>query len=271
MMSLLRSATVADLPQGSSRILWTIGHLLMLVGVYLFAATAGVYSQISYQIVAAQGGSELPLLEVHRPSVAIDIQPVAYERETAFLPPRLTSEQIISSVPAHTAPEAWASTISRIEIPSIAVDSKVVEVGWELVEQDGQQFAIWEVAEFAVGHHMGSANPREDDNIVLAAHVGGYGKVFRDLYYVQEGDEIALTSNGVRYHYRVHERMLVDEEGAPEHQRQANAALLEPTGFETLTLITCWPLTGPQRFSQRVIVRATPLAITDTPTVWTIR
>lgn len=266
---MLRSATVADLPAGSSRVLWTIGHLLMVIGVYLFAATAGVYSQISYQIVAAHGASELPLLEVPRPSV--DLQPIAYERETAFLPPRLVSEQIISPVPAHTATEVWASTISRIEIPAIAVDSKVVEVGWELIEQDGQQFAIWEVAEFAVGHHYGSANPSEGDAIVLAAHVGGYGKVFRDLYAVKEGDEIALTSNGVRYLYTVSERLVVDEEGAPEHQRRANAALLEPTGFEALTLITCWPLTGPQRFTQRVIVRATPLAITDTPTVWTIR
>jgi sortase A len=262
---MLRSATVADLPKGSSRVLWTLGHLLMLIGVYALAATAGIYSQISYQIVAAQGTSELPLLEASRPSV--DLQPIAYASERSFLPPRLVSEQILSAVPAHTPVEAWASTISRIEIPSIEVDSKVVEVGWELIEQDGQQFAIWEVAEFAVGHHTGSANPADGDNIVLAAHVG----VFRDLYEVQEGDEIALTSTGVRYLYHVHERLVVDEEGAPEQQRRANATLLEPTGFETLTLITCWPLTGPQRFTQRVIVHATPLTITDTPTVWTIR
>jgi sortase A len=269
MMALLKSATVADLPAGTSRILWTIGHLLMLIGVYALTATAGVYSQISYQIVAAQGGSELPLLEASRPS--IDLQPIAYASERSFLPPRLVSEQILSAVPAHIPNEAWASTISRIEIPSIAVDSKVVEVGWELIEQDGQQFAIWEVAEFAVGHHHGSANPTDGDNIVLAAHVGGYGKVFRDLYNVKEGDEIALTSKGVRYLYRVQEHLVVDEEGAPEQQRHANATLLEPTGFETLTLITCWPLTGPQRFTQRVIVHATPITITDSPTVWTIR
>jgi sortase A len=269
MMALLRFATVADLPRGASRVLWTLGHLLMLIGVYALAATAGIYYQISYQIVAAHGGSELPLLEASRPSVAIEA--IAYKADAPYLPPRLVSEQILSPVPAHTPAGAWASTISRIEIPSIAVDSKVVEVGWELIEQDGQQFAIWEVAEFAVGHHHGSANPADGDNIVLAAHVGGYGKVFRDLYDVQEGDEIALTSNGVRYLYTVSERLVVDEEGAPEQQRHANATLLEPTGFETLTLITCWPLTGPQRFTQRVIVHATPLTITDTPTVWTIR
>lgn len=270
MIALLKSATVADLPKGSSRFLWTIGHLLMLIGIYALAATAGIYSQISYQIAAAQGTSELPFLEASRPSVAIDIRPITYEPETPYLPPRLVSEQILSPVPVQ-AEQARVSTISRIEIPAIAVDSKVVEVGWELIEQDGQQFAIWEVAEFAVGHHHGSANPAEDDNIVLAAHVGGYGKVFRDLYDVKKGDEIALTSNGIRYLYRVSERLVVDEEGAPEQQRRANAALLEPTGFETVTLITCWPLSGPQRFTQRVIVRATPLVLPDTPTVWTIR
>jgi hypothetical protein len=36
--------------------------------------------------------------------------------------------------------------------------------------------AIWQVAEYAVGQHRGSANPGEGDNIVLAGHVGGFGQ-----------------------------------------------------------------------------------------------
>ena len=73
---------------------------------------------------------------------------------------------------------AHDSTVTRVIIPSIGVDSKAVEVGWEVKEQNGQQVAVWQVAECAVGQHRGSANPGEGENIVLAGHVGGYGKVF---------------------------------------------------------------------------------------------
>jgi LPXTG-site transpeptidase (sortase) family protein len=156
------------------------------------------------------------------------------------------------------APVAQRALVERIVIPTIKLDSKVIEVGWELLEQDGRQVAVWQVAEFAVGQHRGSANPGEGGNVVLAGHVGGYGKVFRDLYYVRPGEPIVLYSNGQQFRYTVQERLVVDEDGAPPEQRAANAQLIAPTDEELVTLVTCWPLTGPDRFKQRVIIRATP-------------
>ncbi|MEK7874546.1 MAG: hypothetical protein AAB502_11910, partial [Chloroflexota bacterium] len=55
----------------------------------------------------------------------------------------------------------------RIQIPAIAVDSKVVQVG--TVWKDG--VLEWEIAKWAVGHHQGTANPGELGNIVMSGHI----------------------------------------------------------------------------------------------------
>jgi sortase A len=134
----------------------------------------------------------------------------------------------------------------------------VVEVGWEVTEQNGRQVAVWQVAEYAVGHHRGSANPGEGSNIVLAGHVGGYGKVFKDLINVEEGDQIILFAGGQQYLYVVREQVIVHEEGVSPEQQAMNALYIAPTSEEMVTLITCWPDRGPEKFKYRIIVRATP-------------
>lgn len=47
---------------------------------------------------------------------------------------------------------------------------------------------------------------------------------------------------------------MVDEEGMTE----ANVELFAPIGKKMVTLITYWPLTGKDRFIQRVIIRVVP-------------
>ena len=169
------------------------------------------------------------------------------------------------------------STVSRVAIPSIGVDSKVVEVGWDVKQQGDQQVAVWQVAEYAVGQHRGSANPGEGGNVILAGHVGGYGKVFRDLYYVKPGDQITLYSGGQQYLYTVRERLLVTEEGVSVEQHAANAQLIAPTDHEVVTMVTCWPPNGPDKFTQRVVVRAVPFGVASLldhmpeQSSWTIR
>jgi sortase A len=124
---------------------------------------------------------------------------------------------------------AHQSMVTRLVIPSINVDSKVVEVGWEVVEQNGQQVAIWQVAKYAVGQHKGSANPGEGNNIVLAGHVGGYGKVFKDLYYVKSDDQITIYSAGQQYLYMVQERLVLQEESvSPSSARPMHGILPRP-------------------------------------------
>lgn len=264
------------------RLLWTVGNLCMLMGVVVFLYVGGLYTTEAYNRYAARGDSDVPAPiqtndDVVEPAPFVSPAPVHTTGSTGIAQSRgealewdeiirgqrgLRSEtastgQVVSQVPV--VPQVpKKALVTRLVIPSIKVDSKVVEVGWEVVEQNGQQVAVWQVAKYAVGQHRGSANPGEDDNIVMAGHVGGYGFVFRDLYYVRAGEKIIIYTGEQKFTYTIKERLVVDEEGVPAEQRAANARYIESTGSELVTLVTCWPATGPMKFTQRVIVRAVP-------------
>jgi LPXTG-site transpeptidase (sortase) family protein len=254
-----------------SRLLWTIGNALMIVGVVLLLYVGGIYVQADYERFAARGDTDVPA-----PIVIAD--PVPYE-PAPFTAPDLHASSAavdgqVRGANPNAASAAHNSTITRVAIPSINVDSKVVEVGWDVQRQNGQDIAIWQVAEYAVGQHRGSANPGESENIVLAGHVGGYGKVFKDLFYVKPGDPITLYSNGQQYLYVVQERLLLTEEGVSPEQQAANAQYIAPTGHEMVTLVTCWPPKGADRFTQRVVVRAVPFGADigqQSQSRWTMR
>jgi sortase A len=217
-------------------------------------------------VIRSPGTAAAPTAAANTPAILSAPQP--------YVAPVLSDGQIASALP--TIAQAQASTVERLIIPAIELDAKVIEVGWQTVEQNGQQAAVWNVAEYAVGQHMGSANPGQGENIVLAGHVGGYGHVFRDLYYVKPGNRVLLYSGGQEYLYIVTERLIVDEDHAPPEQRAANAQLIGPTGSEMVTMVTCWPPTGKDKFTHRVIIRAAPygaqaVSPLDAPPAATIR
>jgi sortase A len=252
--------------------LWTIGNLFMLVGLVLLLYVGGVYVQADYDRYAARGDTDVP--------APVAVSSPLEEEPAPFTAPVLTSASgaegmVVGAVPNSTQ-AAHRSTVTRVAIPSIGVDSKVVEVGWDVQQQDGQQLAVWQVAKYAVGQHRGSANPGDGGNVVLAGHVGGYGKVFKDLFYVKPGDRITLYSDGQQYLYTVEERLLVTEEGVSPEQHAGNAQLIASTDHEVVTLVTCWPAKGKDKFTQRVVVRAVPFGTNagTQPTGqsrWTIR
>ena len=156
-----------------TKLFWTLGNLMLLMGVVLLLYVGGVYAEAEYSRYAARGDTDVP---APRP-----VSTGAREEPAPFTAPILTTAsvdgQVTGAIP-DAERTAHDSTVTRVIIPSIGVDSKAVEVGWEVKEQNGQQVAVWQVAECAVGQHRGSANPGEGENIVLAGHVGGYGKVF---------------------------------------------------------------------------------------------
>ena len=285
------TALSVPLPTRRGRVLWTTGNLLMLVGLYLLLYVGGLLADEQFNLMAAQGDSDIALPEVvaqSPPEGDLSVRPTAEVQPSVT--PAATSQPIVKSQPAVAAPTAGPkpssrpqlnnptqgrelnslvpaaaagygpSTITRIVIPKIKVDRKVVEVGWTLEQLDGQQVAVWEVSKYAVGHHEGTANPGQAGNIVLAGHSGGGAYPFNDLYYLAPGDTILLWSNGQQYKYTVSQHLVVDEIGPQVtlEQRRANAHYIEPTKNEVATLVTCWPLTGPKKFTQRVIVRAVP-------------
>jgi LPXTG-site transpeptidase (sortase) family protein len=259
-------------PDTETLIRSTLGNLLMLIGVVLLLYVGGVYVQADYDRYAARGDTDIP--------APVAVSAPAEEEPAPFVAPVLSSGtstegQVVGAVP-DSAQVAKIPTVTRVAIPSIGVDSKVIEVGWDIEQQGGQQVAVWQVAKYAVGQHRGSANPGENGNIVLAGHVGGYGKVFKDLFYVNPGDQITLYSQGQQYLYTVRERLLVTEDGVSPEQHAANAQLIAPTDHEIVTLVSCWPPTGRAKYTQRVVVQAVPFGSAaprqaDEQSSWTIR
>jgi sortase A len=131
---------------------------------------------------------------------------------------------------------------TKIQIPSVGINTGIVPVGWEMLPgKDGQKSSQWKVAEFAAGHHQGTANPGQVGNVVISGHVDWKGEVFRDLHNVQRGAEIHLYTDEREFLYIVQDVVLVLEDGATEVQKLQNARYMDPTPDQRLTLITCYP------------------------------
>jgi sortase A len=149
------------------------------------------------------------------------------------------------------------TTPIRLIIPTIALDSTIIPVGYKLIKVEGETYGIWETADNEVGWHNLSALLGQIGNTVLAGHSDIKARVFRDLKDVEIGDEIvAFAGNSEKaFRYVVTEKFLVQEKGVPLETRVKNAQLIAPTDDERLTLITCaYP-----GATHRLIVIARPL------------
>ena len=96
----------------------------------------------------------------------------------------------------------------------------------------------------AVGHIAGTALPGQPGNVGVSGHRDTF---FRPLRNIRENDIITLTTVNGEYRYRVVFTKVV---------RPENVAVLNATGNEVLTLVTCYPFyfVGPAPY--RFIVRA---------------
>jgi LPXTG-site transpeptidase (sortase) family protein len=170
----------------------------------------------------------------------------------------LRSRPVAARMPGEEQPTwpAASSPPTAIVIPKINVDADVVEVGFEMKEENGETVTLWEVADFAAGFHRGSAYPGHPGNIVIAGHNNIRGRVFRHLLDLIPGDDVYLYVGRQEYHYQVEQRLLIKEKGVPWEVRLENAQWLQPTREERLTLVSCWPFIDPDH---RVIVTARPV------------
>lgn len=153
-----------------------------------------------------------------------------------------------TTVPAEPTaqPAPLLPSTSRIVIPRIGVDVKVVDVG---VSPSGEM----ETANFAAGRLTFAADAGEPGNTVIAGHNDVYGEVFRRLPELKGGDELVLYRGDQPFRYRVEVRTIVREDGATPAQRLENAQWMAPTEDATCTLVTCYPY---RVDTHRVIVRA---------------
>ena len=96
----------------------------------------------------------------------------------------------------------------------------------------------------AVGHIEGTAVPGQSGNVGIAGHRDTF---FRPLRDVRENDIITLTTLAGEYRYRVVFTKVV---GPNE------VTVLDPSGSEILTLVTCYPFYFVGPAPDRFIVRA---------------
>lgn len=257
------TSTVKPAPRG--RLLRTAGNLLIGIGVLLLLGVGGFLGIQSYlnnqeaQQIDSQN-SGIPLAPPVLPQDTPLAQPTTADAGLPGVnPPAPTATAQTNTVLVASAPlpnlntgapgssqagQPQTSPPTRIVIKSVGIDSPVVDVGWEMIPgKDGQQSSQWQVADYAVGHNKGSANPGEIGNVVMSGHVDWKGEVFRNLHKVNRGDEVSVYSADREYVYIVQGIVRVKEEGADvtDAMRRANAAYMNPTPDQTLTLITCWP------------------------------
>lgn len=170
-------------------------------------------------------------------TVASAAQPTAAVA-TATQPPADTAVANPTATPVAGQP-------NHLVIPKLGLDTAIVDVGWEVVERDGQRVTEWQTADNAAGRHLNSARPGEKGNVVLSGHHNTKGEVFRSISEggLAVGDMLYLfDATGRRYSYQVSEvTEPLLEVGATEAQRLANASYIQPTQDARVTLVTCWP------------------------------
>ena len=163
---------------------------------------------------------------------------------------------VASTVPPQSSKNAVKGQPTRIVLPTLHVDSKVIPVGWTTVIQGNQLVSDWETADYAVGFHFTSAVPGTVGNTVMSGHNNINGAIFRDLDMLKVGDKITVYAGDKMFQYAVSQTMIVAEKFAGAEQQQKNAQWIAPTNDNRLTLISCWPRTNN---THRVIVVAKPV------------
>jgi sortase A len=143
----------------------------------------------------------------------------------------------------------------RLVIPAIQLDSPVVPVSWQIVEENGYSYSVWEVADDVVGWHKTSALPGQAGNMVLSGHHNIKGEIFRYLVELEPGERVLVYAGDQVYHYVVAEKHILKEKGESPEVRRQNARWIAPTPDERLTLVTCWPYTTN---THRLVVVARP-------------
>ena len=206
--------------------------------------------------------SDMPTLEV---VTSQDInEPEEVLIQPTFSPDDLESLQQAESEYEAAVVEENEKTIPQwIYIPTLDLKAPIIPAKSIIVvmkEDDKlEEFVQWLAPdEFAVGWHGDSAGLGEIGNLVLNGHHNAYGKVFRNLAYLQEGDLIQLYGGGSWYNYVVSNKMVLPEWDVTIERRLENAAWIMPSEDERLTLVTCWP---EQTNTHRLIIVAQPVPV----------
>lgn len=226
-------------PPAISRWRWLANKLLLVVEVTavvglavvlwnLFNTQQTLNRELSQAQRAEAAGLALPTPQP-TPIIDVAILPTGHR----FIEGRPPEPVESGDIPAHLLPIINAyeppplptpgpEQARRIQIPAIGVDSTIVAGAYD-----------WEQLKKGVGHHIGSAQPGERGNMVLAAHNDIFGEIFRHLDKLEPGDEIIVSTERQSYTYIVNRIEVVDPiEGV---------WVMAPTEHASATLISCYP------------------------------
>jgi sortase A len=127
---------------------------------------------------------------------------------------------------------ATGGLIGRLEIPRLELSAVVME-------GDNAK-----TLRRAVGHIPGTPLPGQTGNVALTGHRDTF---FRPLRHIRANDIIVVTTLQGEYRYRVVSTRVVGVD---------DVAVLDPSGNEILTLVTCYPFYFVGPAPNRFIVRA---------------
>jgi sortase A len=198
-------------------------------------------------------------------------------------PTRRTVVPTLTSAPTQ-APKAPATPAvvaqvtgqepTRLAIPDLQIDTKVVPMGWKVVKTKTGQSAEWQIPKIEAGHHINSAQLGQPGNLVISGHNNIYGKVFMKISQAWDNDTRVKVDNftdrsdiltgrkimlydasGKEYDYVITDFYRLKDTGVSLQQRIANGRFILPTDDTRLTIITCWP---PTNNTHRLVVIAVP-------------
>ena len=176
------------------------GALITALGGIVVAFITGRYSILSQtepiqMIIDATKTAEFSLTQaVYMAATATAVSEQKLESYTLSIP---LPGAHIPPIDGQSTANADFAIARRIQIPSISVDSSIVQ-------GDG-----WEELKKGVGQKLGSANPGESGYIILSAHNDIFGEIFRYLDQLKQGDEIILHTLNDQYSYYVDSNRIV--------------------------------------------------------------
>ena len=177
------------------------------------------------------------------PTPTVTTDPIVAPDALPTAPGATYQEMHVVPVPTGKPPVAAALPARRIIIPTVGLDSKVIQLGTKL-DKYGQ--IAWETAPFAVGQHKGLAGPGQNGNMVLSGHISSpsEGAVFHHLPDLKVGEGVIVATDERQYLYRVTDIKTVTPD---------DVSVLDQTPDPTATLITCVP---DGIYSHRLVVTA---------------
>lgn len=152
-----------------------------------------------------------------------------FQQQMKDLRPTIASDDSVQELSFHPA---TVGALGQIEITRIGLAAMILE------GTDDRTLRR------AVGHIPGTALPGQQGNVAIAGHRDTF---FRALRNVHQDDEITLTTFDGSYRYRVDSTQVVEPE---------DTQVLDNSGNDILTLVTCYPFYFVGPAPRRFIVRA---------------